>query len=145
MTNNLHPQSQQYIFINQGNPQKTKTAHGDVRQDKSANRSARSPSHRPVRSHIPMRSDALTTKTPRSQNPLIATGPKVPLGALGDSYAHREPLGFDHRIGHFRPLRIIGTTPNSSALNGLGASTWDRSRWGGRRHDQGPKSSGFIT
>jgi SRSO17 transposase len=46
--------------------------------------------------------------------------------------------GFDHRIGHFRPLRIIGTTPNSSALNGLGASTWDRSRWGGRRHDQGP-------
>jgi hypothetical protein len=45
--------------------------------------------------------------------------------------------GFDHRIGHFRPLRIIGTTPNSSALNGLGASTWDRSRWGGRRHDQG--------
>jgi hypothetical protein len=47
-------------------------------------------------------------------------------------------LGFDHRIGHFRPLRIIGTTPNSSALNGLGASTWDRSRWGGRRHDQGP-------
>src|SRR6516164_667355 len=58
-------------------------------------------------------------------------------GALGDSYAHREPLGFDHRIGHFRPLRIIGTTPNSSALNGLGASTWDRSRWGGRRHDQG--------
>jgi hypothetical protein len=48
--------------------------------------------------------------------------------------------GFDHRIGHFRPLRIIGTTPNSSALNGLGASTWDRSRWGGRRHDQGPTS-----
>jgi hypothetical protein len=46
-------------------------------------------------------------------------------------------FGFDHRIGHFRPLRIIGTTPNSSALNGLGASTWDRSRWGGRRHDQG--------
>jgi predicted ATPase len=46
-------------------------------------------------------------------------------------------VGFDHRIGHFRPLRIIGTTPNSSALNGLGASTWDRSRWGGRRHDQG--------
>jgi site-specific DNA recombinase len=49
----------------------------------------------------------------------------------------RNYAGFDHRIGHFRPLRIIGTTPNSSALNGLGASTWDRSRWGGRRHDQG--------
>jgi hypothetical protein len=49
--------------------------------------------------------------------------------------------GFDHRIGHFRPLRIIGTTPNSSALNGLGASTWDRSRWGGRRHDQGPATN----
>jgi hypothetical protein len=55
------------------------------------------------------------------------------------------PIGFDHRIGHFRPLRIIGTTPNSSALNGLGASTWDRSRWGGRRHDQGlPISVSFI-
>jgi type IV secretory pathway TraG/TraD family ATPase VirD4 len=57
--------------------------------------------------------------------------------APGDSAI--EKGGFDHRIGHFRPLRIIGTTPNSSALNGLGASTWDRSRWGGRRHDQGQK------
>src|SRR6516164_8892655 len=46
-------------------------------------------------------------------------------------------VGLDHGVGHFRPLRIIGTTPNSSALNGLGASTWDRSRWGGRRNDQG--------
>src|SRR6516165_4852806 len=54
-------------------------------------------------------------------------------------------IGFDHRIGHFRPLRIIGTTPNSSALNGLGASTWDRSRWGGRRHDQGLLFQGILS
>src|SRR6516225_10125940 len=56
----------------------------------------------------------------------------------------RGKFGFDHRIGHFRPLRIIGTTPNSSALNGLGASTWDRSRWGGRRHDQGPLAAVLL-
>jgi hypothetical protein len=50
-----------------------------------------------------------------------------------------EKPGFDHRIGHFRPLKIIGGAPNSPALHGLGASTGDRSRWGGRRHDQGQK------
>ena len=47
------------------------------------------------------------------------------------------PAGFEHRIGHLRPLRIIVAPLNSHSLNGLGASTWDRSRWGGRRHDQG--------
>jgi hypothetical protein len=79
MAINSRPQSQQYIFQNRENPKKTEDAHGDVRQDKSAHKSARSASGQPVRSHIPMRADALTTKTPRSQNPLIATGPKVPL------------------------------------------------------------------
>src|SRR5947209_10025538 len=48
-------------------------------------------------------------------------------------------LGLDHRVGHFRPLRIMGVTPNLHVLNGLEASTWDRSSWGGRRRDQGPK------
>src|SRR5438105_13823620 len=45
--------------------------------------------------------------------------------------------GLDHRVGHFRPLRIMGVTPNVHVLNGLEASTWDRSSWGGRRRDQG--------
>src|SRR5437764_12219620 len=45
--------------------------------------------------------------------------------------------GLDHRVGHFRPLRIMGVTPNLHVLNGLEASTWDRSSWGGRRRDQG--------
>src|SRR5947209_15112986 len=48
-------------------------------------------------------------------------------------------LGLDHRVGHFRPLRIMGVTPNLHVLNGLEASTWDRSSWGGRRRDQGLK------
>src|SRR5437763_3365645 len=48
-------------------------------------------------------------------------------------------LGLDHRVGHFRPLRIMGVTPNLHVLNGLEASTWDRSSWGGRRRDQGQK------
>jgi type IV secretion system protein VirD4 len=50
-----------------------------------------------------------------------------------------EREGFDHRIGHLRPLKIIGGAPNSPVLHGLGASTRDRSRWGGRRHDQGQR------
>ena len=79
MSNNLHPQSQRYIFTKQENATKNKDAHGDVRQDKRANTSALTASPQPVRSDIPMRSDAMTTKTPRSQNPLIASGPKVPL------------------------------------------------------------------
>jgi hypothetical protein len=78
MLNQKLPHSQSDIFIKQENPQKNKDAHGDVRQDKSARQRARTASHQPARSHIPMRSDAKNTKTRRSQNPLIATGPKVP-------------------------------------------------------------------
>jgi len=79
MSNNLHPQSQQYIFINQEKTTKNKDAHGDVRQDKRAKTSARIASRQPARSDIPMRAEASTTNSPRSQNPLIANGPKVPL------------------------------------------------------------------
>ena len=68
MTNNLHPHSQRNIFINQEKTAKNKDAHGDVRQDKRAKTSARSASAQPARSHIPMRAEALTTNTPRSQN-----------------------------------------------------------------------------
>jgi hypothetical protein len=78
MLNLKFPHSQSDIFQNGKNPQKNKTAHGDVWQDKSARQSERTASPQPVRSHTPMRSDAKTTKNPRSQNPLIATGPKVP-------------------------------------------------------------------
>jgi len=79
MPNTKTPHSHQNIFTNPKNPQKTKDAHGDVRQDKSARQSERTASRQPVRSDIPMRAEPLNTKTPRSQNPLITTGPKVPL------------------------------------------------------------------
>jgi hypothetical protein len=79
MPNNLHSQSHQNIFTNQQKPTKNKDAHGDVRQDKRAKTSARTASRQPARSHIPMRAEHLNTKTPRSQNPLIATGPKEKL------------------------------------------------------------------
>jgi len=79
MVNNSLPHSHQNIFTNQGNGTKNKDAHGDVRQDKSARQGERIALRQPVRSDIPMRADAMTTKSPRSQNPLIATGPKVPL------------------------------------------------------------------
>jgi hypothetical protein len=68
MPNNLHPHSQRYIFTHQENGAKNKDAHGDVRQDKRAKTSARPASAQPARSHIPMRAEALTTNTPRSQN-----------------------------------------------------------------------------
>ena len=35
------------------------------------------------------------------------------------------------------PLRLMSVAPNSYVLSELGASTGDRSCWGGRRHDQG--------
>ena len=79
MPNNLHPQSQQNIYINQEKTAKNEDAHGDVRQDKSAKTSERSASQQPALSDIPMRSEPLKTNTPRSQNKHIATGPKVPL------------------------------------------------------------------
>jgi hypothetical protein len=79
MLSNKLPHSQSDIFQNRQNSQKTQDAHGDVRQDKSARQSERTASPQPVRSDIPMRSDAKATKTPRSQNPLTVTGPKVPL------------------------------------------------------------------
>jgi len=79
MPNNLHPQSQRYIFTNQENGAKNKDAHGDVRQDKRAKYSARIASPQPARSHIPMRAEHSDTKIPRSQNTLSARNPKEKL------------------------------------------------------------------
>jgi hypothetical protein len=79
MTNNSHPHSYQNIFTNQTKAPKTKDAHRDVRQDKRAKTSARIASRQLARSRIPMRAEPLTTNSTRSQKPLIATGPKVPL------------------------------------------------------------------
>ena len=90
MPNNLHPHSQRYIFTNQENGTKNKDAHGDVRQDKRAKTSARSASAQPARSHIPMRAEALTTKTPRSQNTPIATRRKEKLTLWVDPIVKAE-------------------------------------------------------
>jgi hypothetical protein len=79
MSNNLPPQSQQYIFTNQTKAPKNKDAHGDVRQDKRATQSARIASAQPARSDIPMRAEHLNTKTPRSQNTLIESSRTVQL------------------------------------------------------------------
>jgi hypothetical protein len=56
------------MLLQQQNHQKTKDAHGDVRQDKRAKTTARSASAQPARSHIPMRAVPLTTNTHRIQN-----------------------------------------------------------------------------
>ena len=79
MTNNLHPHSQQNIYINQENRTKNKDAHGDVRQDKRAKTRARTASPQPARTHIPMRAEPLNTKIPRSQNTPKARKPKEKL------------------------------------------------------------------
>jgi hypothetical protein len=71
MSNNLHPQSQRYIFTHQENGAKNK--------DKRAKTSARSASAQPARSHIPLRAQPLNTKTPRSQNKPIAARRKEKL------------------------------------------------------------------
>jgi hypothetical protein len=79
MLNPKLPHSQSDIFQKQEKPQKTKDAYGDVRQDKRAKTSARIASPQAARSHIPMRAEALTTNTPRSQKPPIANGRKEQL------------------------------------------------------------------
>jgi hypothetical protein len=71
--------SEPKILLQQQNHQKTKDAHGDVRQDKRAKTSARTATAQPARSHIPMRAEPLTTNTPRSQNTLSARKPKEKL------------------------------------------------------------------
>jgi len=79
MLNSKLPHFRSDIFQNQENPQKTKDAHGDVRQDKRAKNSARSASAQPARSHIPMRAVPLNTKTTRTQNTNTAAGRKEKL------------------------------------------------------------------
>jgi hypothetical protein len=79
MLNTKISQTEPKILLEQQNFQKNKDAHGDVRQDKRAKTSARSASAQPARSHIPMRAEALTTNTPRSQNTPIATRRKEKL------------------------------------------------------------------
>jgi hypothetical protein len=68
MPNSKTPLSYQNIFQNQENPRKTKTAHGEVGQDKRATTRARLASGQPAHSHLPMRAKPLNTKTPRTQN-----------------------------------------------------------------------------
>jgi hypothetical protein len=79
MQNKKIPHLEQKILLQQQNLRKTKDTHGDVRQDKRAKTSARSASRQPARSDIPMRADVLTKNSPRSQNPINASRPKVPL------------------------------------------------------------------
>jgi hypothetical protein len=79
MTITKNPHMRTEIYQNQENHQKTKNAHGDVRQDKRAKTSARTATAQPARSHIPMRAEQLNTKTIRTQNTNIATRPKEKL------------------------------------------------------------------
>jgi hypothetical protein len=79
MLNTKISQTEPKILLQQQNNQKNKDAHGDVRQDKRAETSARIASLQPARSHIPMRAEHSDTKTPRSQNTLSARKPKEKL------------------------------------------------------------------
>ena len=65
---NKTPHPQHNVFSTQANTTKNQNAHGDVGQDKRAFTRARIRSGQPARSDIPMRAEALTTNTPRSQN-----------------------------------------------------------------------------
>jgi hypothetical protein len=71
MTITKNPHMRTEIYQNQENHQKTKNAHGDVRQDKRAKYSARTASLQPARSPIPLRAQPLTTKTARSQKTTV--------------------------------------------------------------------------
>jgi hypothetical protein len=71
MTMTKYPHSQRNIFTNQEKGTKNKDAHGDRRQDKRGETTARSASPQPARSHIPMRAEQLNTKTTRSQKSFI--------------------------------------------------------------------------
>jgi hypothetical protein len=71
MTITKNPQIQSEIYQNQEKQRKNKDAHGDVRQDKRAFSRARTASVQPARSDIPMRAQTLTTKTHRTQNPIV--------------------------------------------------------------------------
>jgi hypothetical protein len=71
MPNTRPTHSSQNVFLNQEKPRKTKTAHGDLRQDKRATITARIPSPQPARSSIPLRAKPLDTKTTRVQNPTV--------------------------------------------------------------------------
>jgi len=79
MLNTKISQTEPKIILEQQNHLKNKETHGDVRQDKRAKTSARIASPQAARSHIPMRAEALTTNTPRSQKPPIANGRKEQL------------------------------------------------------------------
>jgi hypothetical protein len=79
MLNTKISQTEPKIILQQQNRLKNKETHGDVRQDKRAKTSARIASPQAARSHIPMRAEALTTITPRSQKPPIANGRKEQL------------------------------------------------------------------
>ena len=68
MPNSKTLHSYQNIFQHQENPRKTKTAHGEVWQDKRADTRARLASGQPAHLHLPMRAKPLNTKTPRTQN-----------------------------------------------------------------------------
>jgi hypothetical protein len=79
MPNTRPAHSSQNVFLNQEKPRKTKTAQGDLRQDKRAGSTARRPTPQPARSEIPQRAQPLNTTTPRSQNPTVDNSRTVQL------------------------------------------------------------------
>jgi hypothetical protein len=79
MLNTKISQTEPKILLQQQNNQKNKDAHGDVRQDKRAETSARPATAQPARTHIPMRAEHSDTKNPRSQNTLSTRKPKEKL------------------------------------------------------------------
>ena len=55
------------------------------------------------------------------------------------------PSGFDHRVGHSRPLSITGWgIPNFHCFNWLHSSPWDSACRGGRGRNQGPDFEGIV-
>jgi len=99
MINQNLPHFRSDIFQNQENPQKTKDAHGDVRQDKRGKNTARSASRQPARTDIPMRAEALNTKTTRTQNTNSPSGPKEQLTLWVDPIDKAEVLRRAEREG----------------------------------------------
>jgi hypothetical protein len=68
MINNSLPHSHQIIVLHQEKQQKTKTARGDVRQDKRRSQPPRSAAAQPAAGTKIARAVGMNTKTPRAQN-----------------------------------------------------------------------------
>ena len=116
MPNTRLPQSSQNVFVNQEKPRKSKTAQGDLRQDKRAGSTARRPTPQPARSSIPLRAKPLNTTTPRSQNPTVDKSRTVQLSIWVKPIVKAEIQRLVHQGQQEQPADNITRSSVAAAL-----------------------------